>query len=50
MGVAVSQLVHAQPCAVPVLSRFHGVYVYDGFTITLPAARREIWPGFGGIS
>ena len=48
LAVAVQQVVHSTPVAIPVLGRFNGVYIQDSTTITLPAALAHEWRGCGG--
>jgi hypothetical protein len=47
-----SQALHrvcaAAPLAVPLLQRFHGVYVFDTTTVSLAAALAELFRGCGG--
>jgi hypothetical protein len=45
---ALHHAVAAQPAAIPLLHRFHGVYVRDGSTVSLPAELAEVLPGCGG--
>jgi hypothetical protein len=45
---ALTYLLAARPAAVPLLQRFHGVYVQDSTTISLPAALAPFLPGSGG--
>ncbi len=44
---ALQRVVAAEPLAVPLLSRFAGVYVYDATTRTLPRSLVEQFPGSG---
>ena len=37
-----------EPVALDLFTRFHGVYLQDGTTISLPATLREDWVGCGG--
>lgn len=45
---ALHHVVAAQPAAIPLLRRFHGVYVRDGSTVSLPAGLADVLPGCGG--
>ncbi len=45
---AVGQVVAAQPTAVALLRRFHGVYLLDSTGVALPAVLADLWPGCGG--
>src|SRR5919199_966201 len=45
---AVQQGIAAHPVAIPILQRFHGVYVLDRTTMTLPDALASVWQGCGG--
>lgn len=45
---ATQHLIAVDPVAIPVLQRFHGVYLQDSTTITLPNALAEQWQGCGG--
>jgi hypothetical protein len=47
---AVKQLVVAPEVAIPLLQRFHGVYVDDSSTIGLPQELAQEFPGCGGNS
>ena len=44
LATAVTQLICAEPVAVPLLRRFRAVLVQDSTTITLPAALAPSWP------
>jgi hypothetical protein len=44
----VPQALAAAPAAVPLLARFHGVFVGDGSTVALPDAYAGEFPGCGG--
>jgi hypothetical protein len=44
---ALERVFAAQPLALPLLSRFAGVYVYDGTTVALPRSLVEQFPGSG---
>jgi hypothetical protein len=48
LEVAVTHLVTAHPVAIPLLSRFAGVYLLDSSTIVLPDELAEVWRGCGG--
>ena len=45
---AVTHVLAAQPAAVPLLRRFHGVYLLDSTSIALPEALADLFPGCGG--
>ncbi len=45
---AVGEVLSSEARAPELLSRFNGVYVQDGTLISLPAALKEEWPGWGG--
>ena len=42
-----SQVITADPVAIPILQRFNGVYIQDSSTITLPNSLSEVWSGCG---
>lgn len=44
---AVHEKVEAEPVAVSLLSRFHGVYLFDASQVALPAELAEVWRGNG---
>src|SRR5919202_2736188 len=48
LEAAVHAVVAADPVAIPLLARFHGVYLHDSSVVALPAALAELWPGSGG--
>lgn len=48
LGAAVQQVVLADPVTLPLLQRFHGVYLLDSTTIMLPDALAAVWQGNGG--
>jgi len=50
LNVAFTQVVAADPVAIPLLRRFRDVIVEDSSTFTLPDACREVWEGCGGSS
>ena len=50
LNLAFTQVVVADPVAIPVLRRFREVIVEDSSTFTLPDACRELWQGCGGSS
>jgi hypothetical protein len=50
LQAAVQRLVAADPVAIPLLQRFHGVYLQDGSTIVLPDGLAAEWQGCGGNS
>ncbi len=47
LAQALDYLVQANPVALPLLQRFHGVYVQDGTTCALPVELAGLWPGSG---
>jgi len=47
LGAAVTEMIEAEPVAIPILQRFKGVYILDGSTIGLPAALADEWAGCG---
>lgn len=47
---AVSIMIAESPVAIPLLQRFHGVYIQDNSTLTLPDSLSVIWLGCGGSS
>jgi len=48
LAAAVTQLIAADPVAVPLLQRFPHIVVQDSSTIVLPNALAEVWRGCGG--
>lgn len=42
-----SQVITADPVAIPILQRFNGVYIQDSSTITLPDSLSQVWSGCG---
>ena len=50
LEVAFTQVVVADPVAIPLLRRFGEVIVEDSSTFSLPDACRELWEGCGGSS
>jgi hypothetical protein len=48
LQAALTHVLAAQPAAAGLLARFHGVYLLDGTTLTLPDGLAELWPGCGG--
>jgi hypothetical protein len=48
LDASVSQVIAAEPQAVPILLRFNGVLIDDSSWIVLPDALAEIWRGCGG--
>jgi hypothetical protein len=44
---AVHEKIEAEPVAVSLLSRFHGVYLFDASQVALPAELAEVWRGNG---
>lgn len=47
LAASVTQLVAADPLAIPLLDRFSGVLLEDSTVITLPDALHTLWPGCG---
>ena len=47
LSAAVTEMIDAEPVAIPILQRFNGVYILDGSTIRLPAALADEWAGCG---
>ncbi|MHA1951824.1 MAG: IS4 family transposase [Candidatus Thorarchaeota archaeon] len=47
---AVSMVIAQEPVAIPILQRFHGVYIQDNSTVTLPDSLAALWVGCGGSS
>lgn len=45
LDVAAEQVLAACPQAIPLLSRFNGVYLQDSSWITLPDELADVWPG-----
>lgn len=50
LTAAVTQVVTADPVAIPLLQRFAGVYVVDTSTLRLPPVLAAVWPGCGNGS
>lgn len=50
LAAAIQRVLAADPLAIPLLSRFAGVYLEDSTVIALPDALRELWPGCGNGS
>jgi Transposase DDE domain len=48
LASAVQQVVQTESAAVPLLQRFHGVYLLDSTQIALPPPLASEWPGCGG--
>lgn len=48
LNAALSQIIAADPVAIPLLQRFNGVIVQDSSIISLPDALVQIWKGCGG--
>lgn len=48
LTAALQRVVTAKAAALPLLQRFHGVYVFDTTTLSLPAALASLFPGCGG--
>lgn len=48
LNAAVTQVIAAQPVAVPVLQRFASVSLLDSSVIVLPEALNQVWSGCGG--
>ena len=47
LDAAAEQVLAACPQAIPLLSRFNGVYLQDSSWITLPDELADVWPGCG---
>jgi DDE family transposase len=47
LNSAVSQVISAEPTAIPILGRFNGVVVQDSSIINLPDALAMVWQGCG---
>ncbi len=50
LQASVEQVLATDPVAIPVLQRFHGVYLEDSSTIILPTELAEVWSGCGNAS
>lgn len=50
LDAALSQVIAADPIAIPLLQRFQGVIVQDSSVISLPDALVEVWKGCGGAA
>jgi hypothetical protein len=50
LEAAVTHVVTAHPVAIPLFSRFAGVYLLDSSTIVLPDELAALWQGCGGSS
>lgn len=50
LDAAITEIVAANPVAIPLLQRFHGVYLLDSTTIILPDSLAPLWPGCGGYT
>ena len=48
LNAALSQIIAADPIAIPLLQRFNGVIVQDSSIISLPDALVQVWRGCGG--
>jgi hypothetical protein len=48
LNAALSQIIAADPVAIPLLQRFSGVIVQDSSIISLPDALVQVWQGCGG--
>lgn len=44
----VGTLISADPVSIPILQRFHGVYIKDSSIVTLPDELHDTWQGCGG--
>ena len=47
LDASVEQVLATEPQAIPLLSRFNGVFIQDSSWITLPDELAEVWPGCG---
>lgn len=50
LGEAVRQVVASEPVALPLLTRFEGVFLQDSTLIALPDPLRDVWRGSGGCN
>ena len=50
VAASVTQLLAADPLAIPLLQRFAGVYLEDSTVVALPPALAAHWPGCGNAS
>ena len=48
LNAALSQIIAADPVAIPLLQRFNGVIVQDSSIISLPDTLVQVWKGCGG--
>lgn len=48
LRAAITEVIAAEPVAMPLLARFPAVYLQDSSTIVLPDARATVWQGCGG--
>ena len=48
LRAAITQVIAAEPVAIPLLARFPAVYLQDSSTIVLPDALATVWQGCGG--
>ena len=48
LRAAITQVIAAEPVAIPLLARFPAVYLQDSSTIVLPDALASVWQGCGG--
>ncbi len=47
LDASVEQALATEPQAIPLLSRFNGVFIQDSSWITLPDELADVWPGCG---
>lgn len=50
LDAAATEIIAAEPAAIPLLQRFSAVIIQDGSTITLPEELSPVWRGCGGSS
>jgi hypothetical protein len=50
LDAAATEIIAAEPVAIPLLLRFSAVIIQDGSTIALPEELAEVWRGCGGSS
>jgi len=48
LKAAITQVIAAEPVAIPLLARFSAVYLQDSSTIVLPEVLATVWQGCGG--
>lgn len=50
LAAALQQTIAATPASIPLLRRFHGVYLFDNTVLSLPATLASVFPGCGGTT